>query len=82
MAPGAPEATAIVDDLVGLFAAAAGRIDEPEYRAELAAQLEKFSDGRVERYWQLIGVINGWPSRPTLMPIYEWFIAALRQRSL
>jgi hypothetical protein len=31
----------------------------------------------VERYWQLIGVINGWPSRPSLMPAYEWFTAAL-----
>jgi hypothetical protein len=36
-----------------------------------------FSDRRVERYWRLIGVINGWPQRPSLMPAYEWFMAAL-----
>jgi hypothetical protein len=34
----------------------------------------------VERYWQLIGVINGWPQMPSLTPVYEWFIAGLRAR--
>ncbi|HEY8674557.1 MAG TPA: hypothetical protein VIO13_01115 [Candidatus Dormibacteraeota bacterium] len=42
-----------------------------------AHQLAKFSDRRVERYWQLIGMINGWPAQPSLMRPYEWFIAAL-----
>jgi DNA-binding transcriptional MerR regulator len=79
VAPGTPEATAVVDELVGLFASAAGRSDGPDYRVELATQLETFSDRRVERYWHLIGVVNGWPSRPSLMPMYEWFIAALSQ---
>jgi hypothetical protein len=81
VAPGTPEATAVVDELAGLFAGAAGRSDGPDYRLELAAQLEMFSDRRVERYWQLIGVVNGWPSRPSLMPMYEWFIAALLERT-
>lgn len=76
--PTSPEAKAVVDNLVGVFAAAAGRTDEREYRTELATQLLTFSDRRVERYWQLIGVINGWPERPGLMPAYEWFIAGLR----
>jgi hypothetical protein len=66
-----------VDELVGRFASPAGRTDDPGYRAELAGQLEMFSDRRVERYWRLIGVINGWPQRPSLMPAYEWFMAAL-----
>lgn len=78
VAPKSAEAAAIVDELVGLFAAAARRGDDPTYRAELASQLETFSDRRVERYWGLIGVINGWPQRPSLMPAYEWFLAALR----
>jgi DNA-binding transcriptional MerR regulator len=77
VAPDAAEAAPIVDELVGRFASAAGRADEPGYRAELAVQLEMFSVRRVERYWQLIGVINGWPARPSLMPAYEWFMAAL-----
>jgi DNA-binding transcriptional MerR regulator len=71
------EALAIVNELVPLFAAAASRQDSPEYRRELSRQLAKFSDHRVERYWQLIGLINGWPAQPSLMRPYEWFMAAL-----
>jgi DNA-binding transcriptional MerR regulator len=76
--PGDRRAAPIVDELVAGFATAAGRRDELAYRAELAAQLEMFSDQRVERYWQLIGVINGWPVAPSLMPLYEWFLVALQ----
>jgi DNA-binding transcriptional MerR regulator len=71
------EALAIVNEVVPLFAAAASTPDNPEYRRELARQLAKFSDHRVERYWQLIGLINGWPAQPSLMRPYEWFLAAL-----
>jgi DNA-binding transcriptional MerR regulator len=78
MAPDAPEAGAVVDHLVGGFATAAGRADDATYREELLRQLETFSDVRVERYWRLIGVINGWPEFPSATPAYEWLIAALR----
>jgi hypothetical protein len=37
-----------------------------------------FGDVRVERYWQLLGVINQWPYLPSVMPAYEWFMAALK----
>jgi hypothetical protein len=76
--PGSPDAGPVVEELVGVFAAAASRQDDPAYRVELAEQLEMFSERRVERYWQLIGIINGWPPLPSLIPIYEWFVAALR----
>ena len=33
---------------------------------------------RVERYWQLLATINGWPAPPTLAPVFEWFIQALQ----
>ncbi len=45
------------------------------------AQLEQFSDQRVERYWQLIGIINGWPVQPSRAPAYEWFMRALRAQA-
>ena len=77
ISPASPDAAPIVDEVVGLFAAAAGRSDGAEYRAELAAQVEMFSDRRVELYWELIGIINGWPVRPSVMPAYEWLLAAL-----
>ena len=71
------EAHGIVNEVVALFAAAASRKDSPEYRRALAHQLATFSDPRAERYWQLIGVINGWPAQPSMMRTYEWFMAAL-----
>jgi DNA-binding transcriptional MerR regulator len=76
--PRSDEGATIVGDLVSLFAAAANRSDSASYRAELSQQLVMFSDRRVERYWQLVGVINGWPEAPTLVPAYEWLVAALR----
>jgi DNA-binding transcriptional MerR regulator len=81
VAPASAEAAAIVDDLVGLFAAAADRTDGAAYRAELVWYLETFTDERVERYWNLIGIINGWPQGPSLTPVYRWFIAALQAAS-
>lgn len=77
VATDSPEARAIVNEIVPLFAAAASKDDSAAYRRELAHQLATFSDRRAERYWQLIGVINGWPAQPSLMRHYEWFIAAL-----
>lgn len=71
------EALQIVNEVVPLFAAAAGRQDGAEYRRELSQQLATFSDHRVERYWQLVGIIHGWPAQPSLVRAYEWFMAAL-----
>jgi hypothetical protein len=47
-------------------------------RQELLRHLEAFTDPRAERYWQLLGVINGWAPFPPRMPAFEWLIAALR----
>jgi DNA-binding transcriptional MerR regulator len=47
-------------------------------RAELARQLETFTDARVERYWQLVAVINGWTPFPPTTPAFHWLIDALR----
>lgn len=78
IAPGSPEGAAIVDELVAQFGAVHGRQDDPAYRADLADRLSSFSDRRVERYWQLLGIINGWPERASHLAPYEWFIAGLR----
>ncbi|ADD44732.1 MerR family transcriptional regulator [Stackebrandtia nassauensis] len=47
-------------------------------RRKLADDLETFTDRRVERYWSLLGVLNGWPGRPSMVQAMEWVIAALR----
>lgn len=47
-------------------------------RAAWADTVDLFADRRVERYWTLLGVLNGWPAREPTIPAYEWFAAALR----
>jgi DNA-binding transcriptional MerR regulator len=69
--PGTPEARAVVDRIVP------ADLDAPA-RAALAERLATFSDRRVERYWQLLGVLNDWPERPPTVPAFEWLTAALR----
>ncbi|WP_422774131.1 MerR family transcriptional regulator [Plantactinospora sp. WMMC1484] len=58
------------------------RIVDPEMSADervrLADQVETFTDARVERYWQLLGVLNDRPPFPPQVPTFEWFLAALR----
>lgn len=58
------------------------RISDPhlpaEERARLAERLATFTDRRVERYWQLLGVLNDWPVPQPQVPAFEWVIAALR----
>ncbi|WP_067821088.1 MerR family transcriptional regulator [Actinomadura kijaniata] len=80
LAPASPEAAAVVDEVVTGFAAAAGRDDDPAFRAELLERCEIGNDPRTERYWRLLGVINGWPEFPELSPAYSWFVEALRAR--
>jgi hypothetical protein len=67
VAPGSPEGQALLDSIVP----AAGR-------ARLLTQLETFTDARVERYWQLLAILNGQPAPPSVVPAFDWLIAALR----
>jgi DNA-binding transcriptional MerR regulator len=46
--------------------------------AGLLAGLEAYTDPRIERYWQLTAVINGWPPFQSFMSALEWLLAALR----
>lgn len=47
-------------------------------RERLLAQLETFTDERVERYWQLVGILNGREPFAPRVPAFRWLIAALR----
>jgi DNA-binding transcriptional MerR regulator len=69
--PGSPEGQQVLARITGPDL-------DPARRAELADTLATFSDRRVERYWQLLGVLNGWPQRPPAVPAFEWVIEALR----
>jgi DNA-binding transcriptional MerR regulator len=72
LAPGSAGAEALVAEWLGAVPTAR--------RAELADRLATFTDARVERYWQLLGVLNGWPPFEPSVPAVEWWIAALRAR--
>jgi DNA-binding transcriptional MerR regulator len=74
--PAAPEAAAVLVPIVD--AMRGDDPDTPELRAATADRFAVGSDGRVERYWQLLGIINGWAAFPTMTPAFEWTIAALR----
>lgn len=78
IAPTAPQARPVVDELAGSFAELFGREDGPVFRAWLLERMEQGNDPRYERYWQLIGVINGWPVAPSLGPAFDWLMDALR----
>ena len=47
-------------------------------RERLAAHGEAFTDERAERYWQLLGILNGRPPFRAMVPSFRWLIAALR----
>lgn len=78
VAPDSAAARPIVDELAGAYADASQTTDDAEFRRGLLARMETGTDRRAERYWQLLAVINGWPVPPTLTPLFEWFIEALR----
>jgi hypothetical protein len=79
--PASPEATPILERLIGAMAEASGREDGADYRRAALDQLERSTDPRPERYWQLMAVINDWPPFPPQTPNYVWLRDALRPRS-
>lgn len=68
----------IVTELIGMYAQEFGTTDTPDYRQSVLVRVETAADPRAERYWQLLGTINGWPQQPSLRPVFVWFIDALR----
>jgi DNA-binding transcriptional MerR regulator len=74
--PGSAAAEALVTDLLD-----DGRPVVPGRRTALADRLATFTDARVERYWQLLGVLHGRPPFEPAVPAVEWWIAALRAAS-
>jgi hypothetical protein len=72
VAPESAEGTEVLRRILG---------DTPDERLEeVLRHLEAFTDARAERYWQLVGTINGWPPFPARVPAFEWVIRGLRGR--
>jgi hypothetical protein len=72
VSPDSAEGMAVLDQIVPAGVPAAAE------RARLAEQVETCTDRRAERYWQLIGAINGRPPVASSVPAFEWLTAALR----
>ena len=79
--PASSTAAPILDDLVERYAEMFQTTDTPEYRNALLRRLEIANDPRTERYLNLLHVINGWPTQPSLAPIFDWFTCALRSHA-
>ncbi|MCO6008888.1 MerR family transcriptional regulator [Actinoallomurus purpureus] len=71
IAPDSTQGKAVLDRIVAPDIPA-------EHRARMLEQLETFVDARVERYWQLLAIINGRRPQSPAVPGFEWLIAALR----
>ncbi|WP_217207309.1 TIGR03086 family metal-binding protein [Streptomyces sp. AC550_RSS872] len=75
-----PIVTTIVERWIPTQAAPDGTtlVDDAQTRGLLLQQLEVASDTHVERYWQLLCIINGRPVRPSMAAAGRWLTTALR----
>jgi DNA-binding transcriptional MerR regulator len=69
--PASPEGKQVLDQIVP-------PATPPAERRRIADRLETFADDQAERYWQLVGVLNGRPPFAPTVPAYRWLITALR----
>ncbi|WP_344243678.1 MerR family transcriptional regulator [Actinocorallia libanotica] len=76
--PASDRARTVLDGIIARSCAAFGETDSPEYRAALLTRVETANDPRTERCFQLLGIMNGWPPIPTLVPVFDWFVQSLR----
>ncbi|MFD9438432.1 TIGR03086 family metal-binding protein [Streptomyces sp. NPDC060006] len=83
IAPDSPAADPVVTAVVATWlptqaAQGATLVDDAQARALLLRQLDVASDTHMERYWQLLCIINGWPVRPSMAAAGRWLTTALR----
>jgi DNA-binding transcriptional MerR regulator len=76
--PSSAEAAPIVAEIVAAYAVAMDRENGAQFRVWLIELIDTFADARAERYWQLLGIINGWPPRPATVPAWAWLAEGLR----
>ncbi|NIH78149.1 MerR family transcriptional regulator [Amycolatopsis viridis] len=76
--PESPEGRALADDVARTSARDGQDPADHAFRASLADRIAAGTDGRAERYWQLMAIMNGWPEIPARVPAVEWLTAALR----
>ena len=70
----------VVERYLDACARAMGREGDEELAGWLLSHYEATVDPRPERYWQLIGVLKGWPEGPPHGEAYRWLMEGLRWR--
>ncbi|MFJ3725408.1 MerR family transcriptional regulator [Streptomyces sp. NPDC090045] len=68
----------VIDDLVHRFAEVLARTPDTRFRDWMAERFEEAHDPRVDRYWRLVWIVNGWQVVPDLVPVYPWLVQGLR----
>ncbi|MGW4640401.1 hypothetical protein ACWEN6_17835 [Sphaerisporangium sp. NPDC004334] len=76
--PGSPAARPVLTEIIAGYTTTFGHPDSTEYRRKLLTRLEVANDPRAGRYFGLLSTINDWPTPPSLEPVFDWFIEALR----
>ncbi|MFJ8871666.1 MerR family transcriptional regulator [Streptomyces sp. NPDC102473] len=76
--PHSDRSATVIDDLVHRLAEMLARTPDTGFRHWMAQQFEEAHDPRVDRYWRLVWIVNGWQVAPNLIPVYPWLIQALR----
>jgi DNA-binding transcriptional MerR regulator len=80
--PASPHADPVVTAVTAQYAHVSGDPDDINLRRRLLTRLETANDPRRERYLQLLAVVNGWQAPESLTPALNWFIQALRARTV
>lgn len=78
VSPDSAEGLALADEIAQNAAEPNQDPNDPRFRLELADRTAESGDPRAERYWQLLGIMNGWPPIPTMCPAVTWLVSALR----
>lgn len=76
--PTGAAAAPIVERITAAYAQDGVDLTERAARADMASAIRAFADERVDRYWRLVGTLNGWEAPVgAAVPAHLWFAEAL-----
>ena len=76
-----PTGRQLIDTYLGLQARGLGReAAEPTFPADLLEDIDRNSDPRAARYWELIAIIKGWPPSP-IADAHRWLMRGVQERA-
>lgn len=79
--PRDPLGQQLLDRYLALQAGALGRTPaDPALIGDILAWLDRHTEPRAARYWELIGIIKGWSPSP-VAAAHEWLVAGLHERA-